>query len=72
MIEFIIPVDDLKAIVEGRYTKHELKVLVRCKDCKWWGEKSKPDGRRCCDLLGIRLEPEFWCAYGERIEDGKG
>ena len=48
--------------------------VVRCADCKWWDrDEDDSDGRKRCDLFDpIRLEPEFWCAYGERREDGKG
>ena len=46
--------------------------VVRCKECKWWDKEDvQPDGRRRCELLdNIRFEPEFWCAYGERKDDG--
>lgn len=51
----------------------DAETVIRCKDCKWWDrDEDDSDGRKGCDLLDIRFEPEFWCAYGERIEDGKG
>lgn len=42
--------------------------VCRCNECKWWGEEVKSDGRRACDLLCIRFEPDFFCKYGERKE----
>lgn len=47
----------------------DVEPVCRCEQCKWWDEDGKPDGRRWCYLLNIRLEPEFWCAYGERKEE---
>ena len=47
--------------------------VVRCKDCKYGGYDSKPDGAMVC----LRTKDGFWrketdfCSYGERMRKAK-
>lgn len=41
--------------------------VVRCKDCKHY--RNYPDG--LCYLCAVCVEPDDFCSYGERRDDGK-
>lgn len=83
MISFIVPIDDLKAIVEGRDIEHDLKILVLCKDCKHRGAKTInefdeyevvfPDDVcpcQCDDYFYSWMPDDDWfCKNGERKEE---
>lgn len=53
--------------------------LVRCKDCKWYEiyqlKQDGTDDRRYnpsyCTLFRHRFKPDWYCADGERREDGE-
>ena len=70
MIEYIVPIDDLKAIVEGRDIEHDLKILVRCKDCKYWNPHIK-ECEGIVNWFGLANEwsENGFCFKGERKED---
>ena len=62
MIEYIIKVDDQKA-EDGSQKILETMELVRCKDCKHY----KDD--KCFYVMRRHgLEPDWFCADGERWE----
>lgn len=65
MREYIVPIDDLKAIVEGRDIKHGLKTLVRCKDCFFHGEFDE-NGYCVCECTGAGMPMDGFCSDGER------
>lgn len=46
--------------------------VVRCKDCKysdWWGAQGKEE-LDCTRLDMPHTTPDWYCAWGERREDG--
>ena len=52
--------------------------VVRCKDCKWYGDNwISPLGPLCtCTKLRsgydhLWVDPDFYCGYGKRLEHGK-
>ena len=65
-------------IVPGLREQLEKRVeVVRCEDCKWW-KQIREDRGRCKqprfsvddDELDPVTEPNAFCSYGERREDG--
>ena len=49
--------------------------VVRCKDCVYWGTKWKMktplvEYGDCLHLKGTSVKSDFFCAWGERREDG--
>lgn len=45
--------------------------VVRCKDCKWWGDLD-PKNRYTdcyCHVVECSTEPDWYCADGERKVD---
>lgn len=46
--------------------------LVRCKDCKWRGIEYGYTKGWCEKNHGSFLDEDFFCADGERREDGAG
>ena len=44
--------------------------VVRCKDCKWF-EREQPGMVYCPNIVGSWVEDDFFCKWGERIEDGR-
>ena len=49
--------------------------VVRCKDCRWWGTKWKMKAPLveygdCLHLKDTSIKSDFFCAFGERREDG--
>ena len=63
MTEYIVPIDDLKAIVEGRDVRHDLKILVRCKECKYYNGEYK----YCVN--DVFVKPNGYCSFAERKEE---
>lgn len=44
-------------------------LLVRCKDCKWWTKQEESlQGR--CDAYSMYPTGEWYCARGERKDNG--
>lgn len=44
--------------------------IVRCRDCKNTYQYNEPIGCDClCGLFWIEVEPDGFCAWGERRED---
>lgn len=64
MTEYIVPIDDLKAIVEGRDIEHDLKILVRCKDCK-----CKDKYENFCRRFLREIDPSDYCSCAEGREE---
>ncbi len=78
MSEYIVPIDDLKAIVEGRDIEHDLKILVRCKDCQYYRihtlfGRSQGWCERLCDEFDRSMARETneddFCSRAERREE---
>lgn len=49
------------------YKDRDLVEVVRCKDCKWWKDKS-----RCCNVNGLNnivYNGDWFCRSGERREE---
>ena len=44
--------------------------VVRCKDCKYYEETDEDVGT--CLLVQAGADPDGFCAWAERREDGKG
>ena len=44
----------------------DVRPVVLCLDCKWFGEK-KDSLRGCCALLGIYPAKDWYCAFGTRL-----
>ena len=56
------------------YPKNELDLVevIRCKDCKHYrkSDARHPDCEWCKRLICGTVKPDFFCADGERREDG--
>lgn len=63
----------------GAIEQEVVQELVRCRDCRWYEiyqlKKDGTDDRRYkpsyCASLGYQTRPDWYCADGERREDGK-
>ena len=44
----------------------DVRPVVLCRDCKWFGEK-KDSLRGCCALLGIYPAKDWYCAFGTKL-----
>lgn len=56
-----------------RYTEKNFVRVVRCKDCKWNYDTSVNHGNMFpkCKFTDYVRTGDFYCAMGERREDGK-
>ena len=69
------PLDVLK-MVANRITEAPTVEVVRCKDCKYWGQDvsgySGDDESFCTNPDGLDnyAHPDDFCSYGERRTDG--
>ena len=55
--------DDAKAVIMAFRAFAKLETIVRCHDCRYWGE------RRCKHACGLRkTSGECFCNYGKRKE----
>lgn len=59
-------VEDCESLLAGHLIANGVTIPVPCKDCavphnKWTG---------CPKLSGLVPPPDFYCAYGERKDDG--
>lgn len=59
--------DAIDAIVESVPTVDAVEV-VRCKDCVGC---DRDDGSPWCGLVGLHVDDDHYCAWGERKEDGE-
>lgn len=73
MAEYIVQIDHPELCVEYGGTNYadRLERIVRCKDC---GDDTTQDGvklnhRRYCILQDRIVEPDGFCAWGERRQD---
>ena len=64
MAEWIIEIKDGKFPI-GKWTE-----IVRCKDCKHYRDE-EPGMVYCPNIVGGWVEADWFCADGERREDGK-
>lgn len=73
MKEYIVPIDDLKAIIEGRDVKHDLEFIVRCKDCKYKCKTEDgeyyPEDIVCSYWESDGLCENDYCSYAEREDE---
>jgi len=69
-IQVNLPDDWVEQIVERLKNDHESEwaQVVRCKDCKWFGENDFP--YTLCHRIVEAVEDNDFCSYGERREDG--
>lgn len=48
--------------------------IVRCRDCRHYDPNDEPSevypDRYWCELMAMYLQPNGFCAWGERKEDG--
>ena len=50
-----------------RENKRLREMIVRCGECRYFGEKSKLfTSRHCCSVMGMNMKAEDFCSYGER------
>ncbi len=67
----------LSALHDVEYDLGQIPIIdavqvVRCRDCKWWGDLD-PKNRYTdcyCHVVECSTEPEWFCADGERKQDG--
>ena len=64
MREWIIWYDDIMS-------EHTSGELVRCRDCRWWFMDENYDGLYRCANDGLIHKSDWYCADGERRDDGK-
>lgn len=70
MREWIIQAETIGNISDG-YWYGNGEEIVRCKDCKWWGDLD-PKNRYTdcyCHVVECSTEPDWYCADGERKDD---
>ena len=66
-MEWIVEAETREDLVDGHWFGGE--ELVRCKDCRWWTkQEASLQGR--CDAYGMYPTGEWYCARGEREDDG--
>lgn len=68
---YALSADEVAKAVEVAPTIDAVPV-VRCKDCKWWGDID-PRNRYTdcyCHVVECSTEPDWFCADGERKDDG--
>lgn len=59
--------DEAKAVIMAFRALAELEKIVRCHDCRYWGE------RGCKHACGLRsTSDECFCNYGKRKEKDNG
>lgn len=75
-MELEITQEIVDAIAEKMIASGDYVPVVRCKDCKHWGSVLYPDTQFAygeCDLHFITdVNPEMFCAWGERKDDAGG
>lgn len=59
---------DVYDVVDSMPTVDAVEV-VRCKDCKFNYANQIPSENACQLCVELPISDEFYCAYGERIED---
>ena len=58
--------------VEAYMAQHDIVQVVRCKDCKYYGEMLPfADDRMICHALALNFEDDFYCGLAERRSDGQ-
>ena len=65
--DFIIYRDVMKCI--NKLPTVEVVSIVRCKDCKFNYANQIPSENACQLCVELPISDEFYCAYGERIEN---
>ena len=77
MSEYIVELDSKHSIALRLAFAEEMRggdfvrgEIVRCRDCKWyheeWNRKLRRDTIFCDWLNGAHVEPDGFCAWGER------
>ena len=59
--EYIVPLSDDEAFYGF---KDVAAPLIRCKDCKWYG-----DGYLCYNTETLGMQPDDYCSLAERREE---
>ena len=59
----------LKIIIRDQPTVDAVEV-VRCKDCKWYNPRGGVAGQKT--IICSYQPGDFFCAYGERKDNGQG
>lgn len=67
-------VKGLQEVIEYQKGERDLRKsdwveVVRCKDCKFNYANQIPSENACQLCVELPISDEFYCAYGERIED---
>lgn len=44
--------------------------VIRCENCRWFGEEDDEDGQCWCNLNDISTLRHSFCSHGERRKDG--
>lgn len=53
-----------------RENKRLRETIVRCEECRYFGEKLKLfTSRHYCSVMGMNMKAEDFCSYGEREAD---
>lgn len=53
------------------FIREEPEAVVRCKDCEYWDTDWQPHGTgHFCAMIDLVTNSLFYCAEGERKEDG--